>query len=280
MAQVQRFYDNTADSDLLKDFQIRESDIFLQKEEFSGTAVYASAGQTFTPATSPSWAIDAYNSTVAANFLVIDDNGVVCSGKITDTTATAITVVIASVLLESDGATAGTFTNASTYTIRIFTPSSIAGATYGPFFGYTEGVEFTHAIETMQFDYSMPQETIRRDVKKVMVSLKAGTVTGLDPDVTVALFGGAAYGLQTSQTQYAFGSRPSLSNFYRVTLAGEDVDGKAVIIRVRRVQFNSNGNIFSKSSGGYLMTPFDGIAVVDAAYPRTANYYTRIRSTV
>jgi len=274
MATLDRFFTSPQDIDLAKDMVAKRSDIYIQKEEYSGSAVYGlSVGtSTLTPAVAPVWAADEFNSTVAKNLYVIDDNGKVATCLIDDTTLNQDVIFDeATLLLEEDGTTAATLTDTNTYDFRIFTPCSVAGQVNGPFFGYTEEVDLNITDEVMKYKYSQPAKTIRTDLKERVGTIEGATMNTTNEDMIAALFGADQYGSQTSQFAYGVGSNPSFNKFYRITFVTRDVTGRVLNTIVRRSQLFLNGGMFKPYQDGHLGTPFKGEVISDLFYPEGAD---------
>jgi hypothetical protein len=256
-------------------------DMYIQKREYSGSGVLAietGGTSTLTPATSPNWSVDEFNSTVAANLLIYDDNSVVASGQVTDTTATTITFNETAMLLESDGTTAATLTTGSTYNFKVYSPSSTTGNTRGPFFGLVEGAELNITDTFMKFKYSIPKRMLFKDLEEREAQIVGGQVNFSGADVLQTIFGAVSYGSQSSQTSYAIGSDPDTDLFYRITFIGEDRNNRVWQVRTRDVQFEINGNMFNKAESGHFMAPFTIDLIADTFYPINANLLQIVRT--
>lgn len=250
------FYDNKQDPQLVNDFLLEQPDIFIQKWEFTGTGVYAEASSTsatLTPATSPSWTVDAFNSTVALNLYVVDDNGKLSEGKVFDNDATSITFDPSAMSLLEDGSTAPTFTASGTYSFYILSPSSITGATYGDFFGYTNELTFTPNQETVQFDYDIPKTRVREDLISNLPEL-SGSYFSWGQKIVKSGLGLSQYGSQSSQISYGFGTTTFNNDFYRVTLDADLVDDRNQKIIIHKTKIMLSGET-SFSEEGYKMVP-------------------------
>jgi hypothetical protein len=270
-----RFYDSgLADVDLAKEVLAKTPDIYIQKYEYIGSGVYAiSTGgvSTLTPATSPSWSINAYASTVAKNLLIVDDNSKVAQGKVVSNIATAITFDETAMLLEEDETTAASLTAGSTYNFYVLTPSATTGQTYGPFVGYTEGNELALTDTMMKFKYGQPRALKFKDLQEREGKITGGFVNWTNTDVIAALFGGVAYGSQSAKYRYGVGHAPDTDVFYRLTFIGEDRNNRVFRIVVHKVQFESSGNLLSAAESGHKMAPFTVDITADSFFPENAD---------
>lgn len=273
------YFTNLADVDLAKEAMAKSGDWYIQFYEYVGTGVYAltTAGtSTLTPATSPSWDVDEFNSTVARNLLIVDDNNVVASAKIDDNDATSITFDETDALLESDGLTAATFTPASTYNFYVLTPSNIN--LYGPFFGYAESIELSLTDEMMQFKYGVPKKLKFQDLMERTGQITGGHVNVANTDIVDTFFGADNYGSQTSQFAKGIGSEPDTNRFYRLVNVSTDRNSRAMTTIVRKGQFAMNGNIIGASESGHKMYNFNFDILSDEFYPATADMLQLIRA--
>jgi hypothetical protein len=277
------YYTGLADTNIEKEVIAKTPDLYIQKREYSGTGEYALITTTgtsrLTPATSPSWTVDEFNSTVANNIAVLDDNNVVAVGKVVDTTATYIEFDETAMVLESDGATAPTFTAGTTYSFKLYSPSSTAGNTYGPFFGLVEGAELNVTDTFMKFMYSIPKQLLFKDLESREVQIVGGHVNFTNSDVAKTILGAVEYGSQTSQTSLAVGSNPDTDLFYRMTFVGQDRSNRTWVLRTRDAQFEITGNQFGKAESGHFMAPFTADIIADQFYPNNADLFQMIRSS-
>jgi hypothetical protein len=265
-----RYYDSLKDADLVKDMYLENVDVSLQLYEYVGTAVYANTTtgvSTLTPATSPSWGVNDYQSTVASNLLLLDDANKICAGKVASNAADSITFDETSTLLEEDELTAGTWTASSTYNIWVLTPSSIAGQTRGPFFGFCDAVSVSYVDEKAVYKYKIPRQTKVTALIERVGEVSGGQVDIGNEDVAKALFGAVEYGSQTNQYSLGVGSNPDLNKFYRMTLTNNDITGRLTTRIIHQIQFTMNGNIFEASESSFHMNPFTANILSMSAYP-------------
>jgi len=276
------YYTGLSDVDIAKEVIAKAPDLYIQKREYAGTGVYAvdsTGGGTsiLTPATNPSWTINEFASTVADNLLITDDNGKVATGKIIYNDDGSIAFDESAMVLEEDGTTAPTLTAGSSYTFKVYTPSSDAGNTYGPFFGLVEGAELNITDTFMKFKYSTPKKLLFKDLEEREGQITGGQVNFSGTDVAKTIFGAVEYGSQTGQTSLAVGSEPDTDVFYRPTFVGEDRSNRSWIVRLREVQFEITGNQFGKAESGHFMAPFTADLISDTLYPTNADLMQIVR---
>lgn len=267
---LDRFYTGLSDVDLARDVIAEKPDLFIQRYEYIGSGVYApeSAGSSvLVPATSQSWTNNDYQSTVALNLIVVDDNDKAASGMVTFNDADSVTFDETAMTLDEDGVTAPTFTAGSTYDFYLLTPSSTTGRTYGPFYGYTEGAELNVNDTYMKFKYSTPKALKFKDLEEREGNITGGHINFVDEDVMESLTGAVNYGSQTSQYSKGIGHNPAEASFYRLTFIGDDRNGRETIVICRKCQFELTGNIWGNAESGHFMAPFTADITSDGFYP-------------
>jgi len=274
------YFTSLSDINLAKEVIAKMPDLFIQKREFGGTGTYYSdtgANSGLEVATDPSWTTDEFASTVADNILVLDDNNKVATGKIDANSSDTVFFDPTTLVLEEDGVTAPTFTAGSSYQFRVYSPSSVAGATSGPFFGYVQGAELAINDTFMKFKYSRPKQMKFKDLEEREGQITGGNVNFTNEDVISTMLGAVQYGSQTGQYSYAVGSNPDTDLFYRLTFVGEDRSNRVMKIRLREVQFEITGNIFQNDESGHYMAPFTADLIADGFYPEDANMLQVVR---
>jgi hypothetical protein len=274
---IQSFFTSPADVNLAKDVLTRQTDAYIQRKIYAGSGVYANttAGtSTLTPATSPVWTISELVSTVAKNVFIVDNNGKVAAAKIAANTATALTFDETACLLEEDEATAATFTPGSTYNFYVFTPCSVAGQLYGPFFGYGEGLEPNIEDDVITFKYGFPRKSKFSDLRERTGTLSGGHVNFIKKDIAKVLFDAEDFGdNSTGKSSVAIGSGSSCTAKpeYRLTLVGSDRACKTTAIIFRQLTFRAAGSFLSESADGYSMANFEAQILSDSFYPAGAD---------
>ena len=274
------YYSGLNADGIAKEVIAKQPDLYIQKREFGGTGVLAietGGTSTLTPAVVQTWTVNEFASTIADNLLVVDGNNVVATGKVVSNTATAITFDETSLVLESDGVTAATLVIGTTYTFRVYTPSSTAGNTRGPFFGLIEGAELNITDTFMKFKYSTPKRLLFKDLEEREAQIVGGHVNFTNTDVAKTILGAVEYGSQTSQTSLAIGSEPDTDVFYRPSFIGEDRTNRVWQVRAREVQFEITGNQFGKAESGHFMAPFTADLIADTFYPTNADLVQIVR---
>ena len=272
---IKTWYDGlTASASLKNDCMASNPDIYISEVIYEGDAVYTTATTLFTVA-GAEYTIDELISAAAFNFSVIDNTGVVCSGKITDNAPT--TIEAPTLVQDVDETTAAVLTDGATYKIRIMTPSDNL---YGQFLGYVEGQELNIEDEYMTFQYGIPKKTKFKDLMERKASLAGGTVNIANVDVLATIFNSEEYGLNDStQSAIGIGSTPDENKTYRVVFDGEDRQKNRLAIVCSTVEFASSGNILGGSEAGYKMVNFSGDILSDGFYPEGVDLI-RIKRTL
>ena len=274
------YYSGLNDTNLAKDVLAKEPDLYIQKREYSNTGVYAietGGTSTLTPTVSPAWTIDEFASTVADNLSVYDGNSVVAVGKITSNTAEAITFDEAALVLESDGVTAATLVPGTAYSFKVYTPSSVSGNTYGPYFGLVEGAELNINDTFMKFKKGVPKKLLFKDLEEREGQITGGQVNFTNKEVAETILGATEYGSQTGQESIAIGSNPDTDLYYRLTFVTTDRNNRIWIAKARETQFEITGNLFNKAESGHYMASFTADIIADNFYPEDADMVGVVR---
>jgi hypothetical protein len=269
-----RFYNNLSDVDLAKEAIAKKADVYIQRFEYIGEGVLdlSTGGQaSLTPTTSPSWTVNDYQSTVARNLIVYDDNNKAATAKIDSNNADEVTFDNTDLLLEEDGTTTATITAGNTYSFYVLTPSSITGNTYGPFFGYTEGIELNLNDTYMKFMYGRPKAMKFKDLDMREGQVNFGSVNITNEDIIQTIFQGVSYGNQTNQFSYGVGHDPDTDVFFRLALSTQDRNGRQLWIICRKTQVELTGNIFGEAESGHFMAPTTWDLTADGFYPENAD---------
>ena len=252
------FYTNTSDTDLAKELLHGCGQLYIQKHEYSGTATLTlvpGGNDTLVLADSGVAADDAYNSSVADNLYIIDDNSVVARGNVIDTfsesTGTLVEFEADDMVLVSDGATAPTLTDGSTYTVLILSGSD--NCTFGDYFGYMDdSVEFDPTTETDPLERCTIDGTIvevAEAVNKRTLMISGATFNVPNNDVISKVLNMELYGLNTGQTEYHGGFSPDISVFYQMTIVTKDWDGNYIAFQLFKGQVINNGAIGFTGTG-------------------------------
>jgi len=245
------FYENTSDTDLAKEIIGGCSELYIMKHSYTGLATLTLSGagtDTLVLVDSGSAADDAYNSTMADNLYIEDDNGFLARGKVTDTfqesTGTLIEFEADNMVLVSDGATAPTLTDATSYNVRILSGSN--KNLFGDYFGYTDdSVEFdstpeTEPLEVCNIEGQM--EEIAEKVSKRILTLSGATYNVPNSDILKTVMSMEQYGLNnTTKSEFHGGFSPNISNYYQITALTKTFDGKYLAVQIFKQQVMNNG---------------------------------------
>lgn len=273
------FFDSAADIRMAQDFVAQDNDLYISKVHWRGRGVYANstAGvSTLTPAVSPAWSVDAYNSLINDNLVIYDDNGKACRGKVADTSATAITFDETAMDLEEDETTAPTFTAGLTYDFYILTPSKTV---YGNFFGQTKNAELNITDESNKFNSGAPAGLLHKNLQSRMMELTIAYLHRSNADF-LKLFGLETYGAQTSQFSYGLGVSDPVEpgpNLYELVFLGYDRQNRAFRVHLWFAKFDMSGNLFNKGDSGDLEHPLHADLLINKFYPAKALYGKIVR---
>lgn len=250
------FYTSESDVTAKDNFVIQDADIFLMKIEDEDSGVETESGNdiTLTPATSPAYDTDAYNSTVGYNLLVQGASSTLWYGPVKDTTATTIVFDATTMFNVQTGAAgaASDFTLAATYSYRVHTPDSTG--IYGSWFGHCKELSLAFSEEIIDFMRGVPRERIVQDTLEWKYDL-TGTNFTASKAVFRAVMNGTSYGSQTSQSETHFGFAPATRAQYKVALIGTNRAGKQMLWEFFITQFSANGE-YNYSAEEYKGLPF------------------------
>ncbi len=247
------FYTDTSDADLAKELLAGAAELYIQKHEYSGTAVLTLVGggnDTLALADGGVASDDDYNSSAADNLFIVDDNGVLATGKVIDTasesTGTLITFESTSMVLTSDGVTAPTLTDGATYTVLVLSGSNTNQ--FGDYFGYTDdSVEFDPSTETdplVVVNIEGQEEEVAEKVKKRNLTLKGATFNVPNSDILSKVMNTETYGLNTAtHKEYHGGFSPDITTFYQITALIKDWDANNVAIQLFKGQLMNDGSV-------------------------------------
>ena len=249
----QYFYTTTTDANLVNDLLAGCGELYIQRHEYQGTATLTLVGggnDTLTLNDSGVAADDAYNSSVADNLYIIDDNGALARGKVIDTfsesTGTLVEFEANNMVLVSDGLTAPTLSDATDYTVQILSGSN--NNLFGDFFGYMDdSVEWDPTPETEPLEvcniYGQMVEVAEK-VNKRMNTLVGATFNVPNSDVVSKVLNMEQYGLNNStQSEYHGGSSPNINVFYQITVKSIDWNDANLAWQLFKGQLMNNGAI-------------------------------------
>jgi hypothetical protein len=266
------FFETISDSDLENSMILKDVSMFIQKFEYVGTGV-ASTGVptandvTLTPAVSPAWTIDEFNSTVADNIVVVADSSKVLEGAIDDTTATTVVFDTTNTVDVSDGTAGaiGDFTDTNTYNFYALTAS--ANNTYGDYFGFVNEITIAQEEETAEYKLGVPRKLKNEGLLEKTISVTGSHANLSNSDVVKALFNVAEYGNQTGQTELHAGFDPAVRSFYRLTLVGENSNGQAMVYQFFKGKLRTEGGVpFGEE--GWKVSSFNYMVHSDTLRPK------------
>jgi len=253
------FYSSTADTDLAKELLAGCGEIYIQKHEYSGTAVLNlnGAGDDFLLLDDDDAAAnDDYNSSAADNLYIVDDNGKLAVGKVKDTFAdtggTEISFDSTAMKLVSDGVTGPTLTDGGSYTVLVLSGSNTNA--YGDYMGYMDdSVEWDTAIETEPLEVCNIEGAmveIAENATKRSNTLSGSTYNVPNTDVLSKIMNMVAYGQNTAaRKEYHGGSAPNISNYYQMTILTKDWDDKYIAIQLFKGQLMADGSLTVTGKG-------------------------------
>lgn len=271
------FYPSKTSNNLTQDAVIKQGDIYLQKYEYESDTnatldLTTATAAVLTINDTVSWSDDLYNSTMAYNLLVIDDNGVVGKYKIDDTAESGgdwtLTFDSTAGILESDGTTTPSLTDEGTYQIKVLTPSDVSAV--GDFLGYAVDINFTADMEKVEFEYGVPASVKYTDVIRVSSMIEGSISQIANEDVLKAIYNATEYGASADKVALAIGSNTGAFSRYRVTIATQDRSGTDMYIKVINGEFKPTGGL-SMSELDYKKLPFEIKAFSDNFYPENAD---------
>ena len=237
---ISNLYLNKQVAALGQDIIFQSFDMYGAKYEYEGTGVYTLASTKLTPATSPAWTINDYQSTVKKNLFVVDNAGDLCSVAVTSNTATDVTFTPASLKKVKDQTTAGVLTDAATYTFFILTPSAVTD--YGEYFGYSKLGEYNPNVNKVPLITGVPEVKVRTDIGGIQPTMK-GIIQNMGIKQYKNIMQMINYGLQTAYTSQALGSNYSVGSYWEVTLVGQTVAGKTVVYKFWKTNLSLDGGV-------------------------------------
>lgn len=252
------FYTDMADSQIAKDILSKACEVRLQALLYYGTATLdlttpATAVLTFTDFT---MVADALISGKAPNILLQDDDGKVVHAYVADNDTTTITLDLdpASTAATApwrhdDGvATSIAFTTATTYKVKVFTPSNTTSAEYGAKWGvsmgWTNGGDFNLNLSENELKAGIDHTT-----KRVTVSIDPEFTTESfnpsNPDILQAAFGAMKLNhTALTGTDYAIGGGlPRSDDRFRLFFHTRDVQESNFGVWLHNVQLFADGSL-------------------------------------
>lgn len=246
---ISRFYTGKSDTNITKDHLLNSGDVYIQVEEFSGTATLDTtvSGSNTLTFTKVGVSADDYNS-VGENLEIVDDNGKVATVAIDDTTATSNTVTItfdeASLLLAEDGVTPASLTDTSTYSIKVWTPTSAqdgGSGAYGKYLGVQTSISIATTDEYADLNDGVPQTRVNRGLVSRVMSVTGSNSQVCNKDILELVFGAVEYGSQTDQYSIAIGFNPGEQKNARLIIVYTDKGGRTTVNRFLLGTFSVTG---------------------------------------
>lgn len=239
-------FTSESDANLIKQMVLADVDVYIAKIESEQTAAVETESSndiTLTPVVSPAYVADAYNSAVGLNVVVQGDSSTLWIGKVKDTLTTGIVFDATGMVNIATGAAgdATNWTTAGTYSYYVLSPS--AYNVWGEYFGYCKEVSLGMEQNNIEFEKGVPKESIVEDLLSMKYSIKGKNFNPSNEDVWNTIMGGAARGSTTSQWESHMGFTPATRSFYRITLVGQNRDGKAVTVQAFRTQMKIDGEM-------------------------------------
>lgn len=246
------FYTSVSDPDIAKEIVGGCGKVYIQKHEYEGNAVmnYNAGGTSYLLlADSDAGSNDDYNSSVADNLYIVDDNSLLARGKVIDTFAdtggTEVSFNANAMVLVSDGVTAPTFTDGTTYTVQVLSGSNTN--LFGDFFGeMNDSLELDNSIETSPLEICTEEGTIVELAEKPtrrMATITGATFNVPNEDVQSKVLNLEQYGNNSTAGRYEYhgGSAPDIQKYYQITLKTVDWDSKNIALQLFKAQLINNG---------------------------------------
>jgi len=268
-------FTSKADATLNTTMVLKDVDIFISKFIYEGSGVQtddSTTGIILTPAVSPAWATDIFNTTNHQNLVVQGDVTTCFLGTVLDTAATTVSSPLANLWDISDGTNAALtdFTAGNTYNFYLLAKGGDAYV-HGDYLGYTKETTFGLAETYAEFKKGIPRESIVEDYLEVGYSVKSKVFNPDNQAIWEAIQNTTQRGLQTSQWESHGGFTPATRAFYRITLVGSNRDGKVTTQQFFKGQFRAED--MSLSGDDYKSLGFTFNVEKDALRPDAYNAY-------
>ncbi len=274
------FYTSPTSTSLKQTQILKDVSVFIQKfeSEQTGVASISTNDITLTPATSPAYTVDALISTVATNVVVVADGTKVLEGLVDDNDAVSITFDATTTNDYADGSAgaASDFTSTNSYDFYVLTPSSVSGATYGDFFGWTEEVTITNEEEFAEFKNGVPRSLKNQCLLERTVSVTGTNANFSNLDVVSAIWNMETRGDQSGQVELQTGFDPADRPPYRITLVGEDKNGQVMVYQFFRGKIRPEGGL-NLSEEGFKMVGWNHVVESDNLRPAAYDAFRWIK---
>ena len=234
-------------------YHLESAEMYISKFEVeSSTATLVLATGVFTDATPQTFTVDALISVVKKNFWVLDDNNKLCWALITDNDASTITIAAnMTTCTIIDTEVAGAFTDGETYTYCVLEAHDTSEL--GNWMGYVNNVSFERTEEKIQHKNGVPRSLEREDLLEATGSATFDLLS-TERNLANAIYNAIQYGEETLYYKTGTGFNPGTKGFYEVVMVSDDINAKALINRLLKVQLSPNGAV-DKSSEEYKVIP-------------------------
>jgi len=248
------FYTGTTDTNLLRDIMLQSGKLYVKKWEYDSKGTTGTVGATCAISLD-SGAVTTDDEFNNMTLFIVDDNGVLCSVNIDDSTASGdtITVDTTSCNKVSDESTAGAFTNSTEYDMYILGTEE--------FVGYSDQ-QLDYEEERIDFmTGDIAHKRVRSDALGIVAGF-SGNVRSFGAEILKEIYGMTTYGDQTNKIQVHGGNQPAVRSDYAVILKMDNVKGHNWEIEFFKGQFYANGAI-TTSADEYKMIPYKVDAFID-----------------
>ena len=250
---MDKFYASETDAQLLEDWLLKCGKMYVREYLTETNGVMDTPGATAKLVLASGVASDGlYNNKI---LYIKDDNSKLCTVAIDDSALATndITVDTTSALQVSDGTTAGSFTDALTYSLYILDAERFVGYS-------TQALTYEEAeVEALDCN-----EVVRTDVTKVIVGF-SGDIKSFSAEKTLSnIFNMRLYGSQTGQVRYEAGFSPKVKTNYQVIMKTEKVedDPNTTEVELFKGTFKGTG-LDIASAGEYKVIPYEFKAIKD-----------------
>jgi hypothetical protein len=254
---------------------LNDVEMYISKLIYEGSGVQSddsTTGIILTPATSPAWSADLFNTTTHHNLVVQGDSTTCFLGSVNDTAATTVSSLLAKLWDIADGTNAELtdWTAGNTYNFYLLAKGGDEYV-HGDYAGYTKETTFGNSENMAEFKTNIPRQSIVEDYLEVSRSVKSKIFNPSSQAVYEMIMNTTQRGLQTSQWESHGGSAPAVRSFYRITLVGSNRDGKVTTQQFFKGQFRAED--VSMSGDDYKSLAFTFNCKVDSLRPTAYDTY-------
>ena len=151
------------DINLVNDFLLKSPDLYIRKYEYMGEGVLHFGNvktATLTPKIISCWDSDIFNSTVADNLYLVDDDNNICFVKIDKTLIDSIVFDLRET--KTLNGVCGNFTYGQIYQFQILSPHDVYA--HGAFMGYIGEGSIEETTERVVFKYGVPRRKQKESI--------------------------------------------------------------------------------------------------------------------